>query len=145
MPKTKKGNMRQAKKERRGFDERAKGKLRTINEEGEEYAKIVRIFGAENAEVLCNDGVMRLCIIRKKFRGRRKKSNELKANGFVLVGLRSWEVVNPKKKPKCDLLYVYGKGEFQELKQHLNPVLQEVEKDDIEFNNNVEDVDIDDI
>ena len=143
MPKTKKGNMRQAKKERRGFDERAKGKLRTINEEGEEYAKIVRIFGAENAEVLCNDGVMRLCIIRKKFRGRRKKSNELKPNGFVLVGLRTWEVVNPKKKPKCDLLYVYGKGECQELKQHLNPVLQGVEKEEIEFNN--EEVDVDDI
>ena len=145
MPKNKKGNMRQAKKERIGFDERAKGKLRTINEEGEEYAKIVRIFGAENAEVLCNDGVMRLCVIRKKFRGRRKKSNELKANGFVLVGLRSWEVVNPKKKPKCDLLYVYGKGEFQELKQHLNPVLQGVEKSEIEFDDKAEEVDIDDI
>ena len=145
MPKNKKGNMRQAKKELIGFDERAKGKLRTINEEGEEYAKIVRIFGAENAEVLCNDGVMRLCVIRKKFRGRRKKSNELKANGFVLVGLRSWEVVNPKKKPKCDLLYVYGKGEFQELKQHLNPVLQGVEKSEIEFDDKAEEVDIDDI
>ena len=52
--------MRQAKKERIGFDERAKGKLRTINEEGEDYAKIGRIFGAENAAVLCHDGVMRL-------------------------------------------------------------------------------------
>ena len=139
--------MRQAKKERRGFDERAKGKLLTIKEEGEEYAKSVRIFGAENAEVLCNDGVMRLCMIRKKFRGRRKKSNELKPNGFVLVGLRTWEVLNPKKKPKCDLLYVYGKGECEELKQHLNSALLEVEKSDIEFNDHVEDnvVDIDDI
>ena len=137
--------MRQAKKERRGFDERAKGKLRTIKEEGEEYAKIVRIFGAENAEVLCNDGVMRLCIIRKKFRGRRKKSNELKANGFVLVGLRTWEVVNPKKKPKCDLLYVYGKGECEGLKTHLNPILLEVEKSEIEFDDKAEEVDIDDI
>ena len=144
MPKTKKGNMRQAKKSRQGFDQRAKGKLRTIKEEGEEYAKIMRIFGAENAEVLCNDGIMRLCVIRKKFRGRRKKSNELKPLGFVLVGIRTWEVINPKKKPKCDLLYVYGKGEFDELKQHLNEALVGEIKSDIEFND-TSDVNVDDI
>ena len=136
--------MRQAKKSRQGFDQRAKGKLRTIKEEGEEYAKIMRIFGAENAEVLCNDGIMRLCVIRKKFRGRRKKSNELKPLGFVLVGIRTWEVVNPKKKPKCDLLYVYGKGEFDELKQHLNEALVGEIKSDIEFND-TSDVNVDDI
>mgnify|MGYP002633429220 FL=1 len=136
--------MRQAKKSRQGFDQRAKGKLRTIKEEGEEYAKIMRIFGAENAEVLCNDGIMRLCVIRKKFRGRRKKSNELKPLGFVLVGIRTWEVVSPKKKPKCDLLYVYGKGEFDELKQHLNEALVGEIKSDIEFND-TSDVNVDDI
>ena len=137
--------MRQAKKDRKGFDERAKGKLRTIKQDGEEYAKIVRIFGAENAEVLCNDGVMRLCIIRKKFRGRRKKSNELKPNGFVLVGLRTWEVVNPKKKPKCDLLYVYGKLEGEGLKPHLNAALlgtTQEKEEDVVFNN---EIDVDDI
>ena len=144
MPKTKKGNMRQAKKSRQGFDQRVKGKLRTIKEEGEEYAKIMRIFGAENAEVLCNDGIMRLCVIRKKFRGRRKKSNELKPLGFVLVGIRTWEVVNPKKKPKCDLLYVYGKGEFDELKPYLNEALVGEIKSDIEFND-TSDVNVDDI
>ena len=144
MPRIKKGNMRKAKKERQGIDERPKGKLRTITEEGEEYAKIIRIFGAENAEVLCNDGIARLCVIRKKFRGRRKKSNLLKVGGFILVGLRSWEIVNPKKKPKCDLLYVYGKFEGESLKPHLNPVLigVENEKEDIKFD---DEVDVDDI
>ena len=145
MPRIKKGNMRKAKKERQGIDERPKGKLRTITEEGEEYAKILRIFGAENAEVLCNDGITRLCIIRKKFRGRRKKSNNLKVGGFVLVGLRTWEIINPKKKPKCDLLYVYGKLEGESLHPFLNEPLLDCKtdkKNDIQFEN---EVDIDDI
>ena len=144
MPRIKKGNMRKAKKERQGIGERTRGKLRIITREGEEYAKIIRIFGGENADVLCNDGVTRLCVIRKKFRGRRKKSNELKVDGFVLVGLRTWEIVNPKKKPKCDLLYVYGKLEGEGLKPFLKGPLLGVakEEEEIEFNN---EVDVDDI
>ena len=145
MPRIKKGNMRKAKKERRGIDKRPKGKLRIITQEGEEYAKITRIYGAENAEVMCNDGVLRQCVIRKKFRGRRKKSNTLKVGGFVLVGLRTWEIINPKKKPKCDLLYVYGKLEGEGLKPHLKaPLLgtAQEKEEDVVFNN---EVDVDDI
>ena len=35
---------------------------------------------------------------------------------MVLVGLREWEVIAAKKKPKVDLLYTYDKSQMEELK-----------------------------
>ena len=35
---------------------------------------------------------------------------------MVLVGLREWEVIAVKKKPKVDLLYTYDKNQIPELK-----------------------------
>lgn len=85
--------------------------------EGESYARVTRHFGGGNVEVQCNDGMMRLCIIRKKFRGRNKRDNNIKVDSMILVGLREWEVIAANKKPKVDLLYVYNDSQLKRLKE----------------------------
>ena len=92
-----------------------KAKLRTIFDEDEQYARVIKINGGGTADVLCNDGIKRLLIIRKKFKGRNKRDNQIKLNSVVLIGLRSWEVVGSSKKPKVDLLYIYSSNQLFEL------------------------------
>ena len=105
--------------------------------EGESYARVTRHFGGGNVEVQCNDGVMRLCIIRKKFRGRNKRDNNIKVDSMILVGLREWEVIAAKKKQKVDLLYVYNDSQLKRLREAkgLNyDILPEKEKIDLDEN-----------
>ena len=92
-------------------------KLRLPVEEGEIFACVLQLYGYGNADVLCNDGVIRLLIIRRKFRGKHQRDNAVKLNGIVLVGIRLWEVVALKKKPKVDLLCVYSNAHIDELKK----------------------------
>jgi len=72
------------------------------------------------AEVICEDKVTRLLIIRKRFKGRNKRDNNISVNKVLLVGRRLWEVVNPQKKQKVDLLYVYSDGQIDDLRQKVN-------------------------
>jgi len=89
--------------------------LRYRLEEGEKYAIILNIYGGGNCLVLCDDGVERLCVIRKKFKGRGKRDNLLSINVWVLIGVRDWEVIAAGKKPKCDLLCVYSDTEKERI------------------------------
>ena len=122
-------------------------KLRKIQEEGEDYAMIIKNSGGGHCVVKCNnDGKERTCVIRGKFKGRNKRSNQIHEGGIVLIGLRDWEIVKPGKLPKCDLLEVYNNDQLNELKEiknmHLFDNLKEKEAvDNIEFTN---EVDIDD-
>jgi len=106
-------------KGKRGARRRAHGsdksnKIRIKQENGEHYAKITNMYG-NAAEILCDDGVIRLLTWRQKFKGRNKKDNHIIINGVVLAGARSWEVVAPGKKPKADLIFVYSKNHIFEL------------------------------
>jgi len=85
--------------------------------EGEIFARVTRVNGGGVCEVICNDKVNRQMIIRKKFRGRNKRDNNIGIGTIVLVGLRDWEVVSTKKKPKVDLLEVYNINQIDELKK----------------------------
>ena len=93
--------------------------LRVPKEDGEILGKITRLFGNSMAEVLCDDNVTRLLIIRKRFKGRNKRDNNIEVNKLALVGRRLWEVVHPKKKQKVDLLYVYSQNQIAELLQRV--------------------------
>lgn len=77
----------------------------------EMYASMVKLYGGSNCEVICEDGVSRLCVIRSKFRGRGKQDNFLSVGSLLLIGLRDWEVRHPDKKENCDLLCVYRDDE----------------------------------
>ena len=85
--------------------------------EGEMIAAVIQQYGHGNVNVICNDGVERLCVIRKKFRGRHKRDNQIILNSLIMIGIRSYEVVAVGKKPKCDLLYVYSNEQKKELKR----------------------------
>ena len=113
-------------------------------EEGEVYATVTKLFGGDNCEVMCADGVTRLCLIRKKFRGRGKRDNNVAIGVWVLVGLREWE---SSKRQKCDLLEVYSQTDKDTLRNNcsINLValckateenLDSDNNDDIEFVDN---------
>ena len=68
-------------------------------------------------EVMCNDEKQRLCIIRNKFRGRSKRDNNVVSGAWIMVGIRSWELLKDGSKQKCDLLEVYNDSEKEQLKK----------------------------
>lgn len=77
------------------------------------YAVITRINGNGMCEAQCIDGKIRLCIIRKKFKGRRKRDNTIKVGSWVLVGLREWETNTGKQ--KTDLLTIYSENDREKI------------------------------
>ena len=120
MVKNKTGGSRHKKQARKNVNAPVSTRLRIPKEEGEILAKVTKLFGNSMAEVLCEDKVIRLLIIRKRFKGRHKRDNNIAVNKVLLVGRRLWEVVNPKKKQKVDLLYVYSDGQINDLCQKVN-------------------------
>ena len=120
MVRNKQGGNRAKKGARRhgkGFQNTSTFKLVLPTQEGEIIARVTEVYGHGNFNVICNDGIVRLCIMRKKFKGRSKSDNFIKLHHLVLVGLRHFEVIAPKKKPKCDLMYVYSNDQETQLKQ----------------------------
>jgi len=105
--------------------------LRTANQEEEQYATVSKMLGNGMCEVKCIDGETRLCIIRKKFRGRGKQANRVCVGVTVLVGLRSWEKNEKASMPKCDLLEVYSSSEIRKLKQRGGVNLDSIKHDGI--------------
>ena len=101
--------------------------LRMSREEAEMYAVVDTMYGHGMCNVICLDGKERLCIIRRKFKGRGKRDNMISLGSWLLVGIREWEVVREGKKPKCDLLEVYNDNEKEQLikrcKQDLTPLI----------------------
>ena len=88
-------------------------KLRLIEEDGENYAIIKKIYGNGMCEVICQDNKSRLCIIRNKFNGK-GKSTRLQIGTWVLVGIRDWEVRTDGTQ-KCDLLEIYDDSDREKL------------------------------
>ena len=89
-------------------------RLRMIQEEGELYAVVTKILGGSNCSVTGSDNVERLCVIRGKFRGGKRRDNMLRTGTLVLVGDREWETTG--KKHTCDLLEVYADSDKDKLK-----------------------------
>ena len=94
-------------------------RVRFAEEAEELYAVVTKLFGNGMAEVKCIDDVTRLCIFRKKFKGRGKRDNMVSIGTVVLVGQRTWEVISSesKKLPKCDLLEVYSSADVTKLRK----------------------------
>ena len=79
---------------------------RYATEDGELYAVVLKLMGNNICEVICFDGQTRMCVIRKKFSGKRRRDNLLFRGRWILIGRRPWEITK-KDKEKCDLLEVY--------------------------------------
>ena len=97
--------------------------VRVAKEIGEQYAVVQKHLGNCMCMVVCSDGYRRLCIIRKKFTGRRKTDNNISSGSVVLIGLRDYssssinESVSGKDTKRCDLLYVYSDQEKEKLRK----------------------------
>ena len=64
----------------------------------------------------------RLCIIRKKVKGRGKRGNEVSPGVWLLVGKREFEAVVEGRKQKVDLLEVYSQSDKKKLQQSVSGV-----------------------
>lgn len=120
MVKNTKGGNRHKKLARKNVQDdsiRYKSRLADKNEPCEMYATVTKMYGQGNCEVKCNDGVTRICVIRRKFKGRNKRSNNVVVDAKLLVGLRDWEVIRSEKKQKCDLLEVYERYQYDDIKR----------------------------
>jgi initiation factor 1A len=115
----KKGGNRGKKVARKNINRGARqfnGKLRKSECYEEIYASVTKILGNGRVEIICNDGVIRHCVIRKNFRGKGKRDNEVHKGTLILAGMRDWATKNPEKTEVCDLLYVYDNGQVNMLK-----------------------------
>ena len=99
------------------LEQQGQQKVRRVEEVGEIYAAITKIFGGTSCKVIDINGVTRDCIIRRKFNSAGgKRQNMISIGTWVLVGIRDWEVrINGEQ--KCDLLEVYSASEKDRLKQ----------------------------
>ena len=113
-------------------------KVRLVQEEGEMYAVVIKLFG--NGMFSANDTECkeRLCIIPNKFRGRGKRDNNVSLGSWVMIGAREFESC---AKPKHDLLEVYSDIEKQKLKNSNDPIFLKLRS---EFDNKNEAVEEDD-
>tara|TARA_Y100000590_G_scaffold406421_1_gene495713 strand:+ start:932 stop:1513 length:582 start_codon:yes stop_codon:yes gene_type:complete len=90
-------------------------KIRYATNKDEMYASVTKYYGNGRLLITCNDGVERQCVIRKKFRGRNKRGNEVSLGSYILVGRREWE--SSSKIEVTDLLYVYSGNQIDILKK----------------------------
>ena len=118
--------------------------VRYAIEQGEEYAVVTKLFGG-TCQVTCRDNTTRICVIRKKFKGRGKRGNIISTGSWLLVGIRDWEAQSTGKSQKCDMLEVYSQADKDFLVQTcledlsvLKSVCDEYtdEKNNVEFTNN---------
>ena len=61
-------------------------RLRVPKEEGEILAKVIKVNGNGMYDVICEDKVTRLLVLRKKFKGRNKRDNNITLNSVLLIG-----------------------------------------------------------
>ena len=97
-----------------------RSRLRTAEEEGELYAVVTKILGGSMCSVVGCDNKERMCVIRGKFRGGKRRDNMLRTGTLVLVGDREWETSS--KKMTCDLLEVYSDSDTNSLKMTVKTV-----------------------
>ena len=92
----------------------------------EVYGRVVRALGNGMFHVL--DALNRTLVahVRGKMRGKSKRSNLIKVDDIVLIGLRQWESI-PKN---CDILYIYDPSQSSILPPLFTSTIME-EHDDI--------------
>lgn len=97
-------------------------RTRYSEDPAEMYACCSKLLGNGMCNVICQDGIERLCVIRKKFKGRGKRGNEVSSGVWVLVGKREFEAVIEGRIQKVDLLEVYSQSDKKKLQQAVSGV-----------------------
>lgn len=94
-------------------------RVRFSEDTDEIYACCEKILGGDQCLVKCIDnGKQRLCMIRKKFRGRHKTDNRISIGTWLLIGKRNYQTFTKSGNEICDLLEVYKNDEIDSIKLH---------------------------
>ena len=140
-----KGGNKAKKQAKKHYSQPSNYKLRKSEDPNEIYAIVTKMYGNGRVLIKCNDGVDRQCVIRKKFRGRNKRDNEISIDTLILAGRREWEnKANTTKVETCDLLEVYSLQDRNELKRDSSIKWNILQTTDA-INSNTEDVNFMDI
>ena len=97
-------------------------RTRFSEDPAEIYACCSKLLGNGMCYVKCQDNIERLCVIRKKFKGRGKRGNEVSPGVWLLVGKREFEGVVEGRIQKVDLLEVYSQSDKKKLQQSVSGV-----------------------
>ena len=94
-------------------------------EEGQDYARVVRLLGDRRAECFCNDGVTRI----GKFRGgicKGPTKQIIEMGDIILVSLRDFEADSKA----CDVLSKYSRTEWRDIESEegIHPQLMGTQK-----------------
>ena len=139
-----KGGNKAKKQAKKHYSQPSNYKLRKSEDPNEIYAIVTKMYGNGRVLIKCNDGIERQCVIRKKFRGRNKRDNEISIDSLILAGRREWEnKSNTTKVETCDLLEVYSLHDRNELKRDSSIKWNILQTADVR--NNEEDVNFVDI
>jgi translation initiation factor 1A len=117
MVKNTKGGNKAKKQARKSANASVSTKARCSEHEDEIYACCSKLLGNGMCNVMCIDGVERICIIRNKFRGKGKRGNTMSTGVWCLVGRRDFEKPKEGKLEKTDLLEVYNEIEKKYIMQ----------------------------
>ena len=108
-------------------------KLILKDSEEQDYGKVEKLLGNCRVEVLCNDKIKRIGIIR----GNMKKKQLGKVHSIVLYSKREYE------DNKVDIIHVYTNDNAKTLKNKINLTFSiteyEDDEDDFSFTNNTDD------
>jgi hypothetical protein len=77
----------------------------------EVYAKVIKLFGGNQCDVITINGDTLRCIIRGKFSGKFKRANIIAINSFVLIGIRDWA----SNANTADLIDIYSNSDISSL------------------------------
>jgi len=80
----------------------------------EHYAFVEKNLGNGHLDVLCDDQLVRRCMIPGKFK-KHKRNNLITLNGFILVGEYEFETTMKDKMQKCSLLETYSEQDYKEI------------------------------
>ena len=140
MPKNLKGGSKHKKMKNKNINDNEEDKIILKDGDEQDYGKVEKLLGNCRVELLCNDKVNRIGIIR----GKMKKKQWVNLHNIVLYSKREYE------DNKVDIIHVYNNDTIKYLKDKMNlsfSIMEDVEdENDIYFSNNIEDeCDLDDI
>ena len=67
-------------------------RVRLAEEEGEIYASVTKLLGNGMFYAVDPEGKEKLVVMRNKFRGRGKRDNSVTVGGWVLIGVRDFDL-----------------------------------------------------
>ena len=132
MPKNLKGGSKHKKMKNKNINDNEEAKIILKDSDEQDYGRVEKLLGNCRVELLCNDKIKRIGIIR----GNMKKKQWVNLHNVVLYSKREYE------DNKVDIIHVYSNDIIKTLKNEMNllfSITENEEEDDICFSNNSED------